>query len=172
MKIYKSRLRFQWKFVPKGPVNNIPAFVQTMAWRRPTDKPLPEPMKISLLTYICVTLPQCVKVKSQSYLLSTSLVAIINMTTNHHGKQPQAQCHYSDVIMGGIAVYSTVYSDADQRKHQSSASLAFVRRIHRSPVNSPRKWPVTRIIFPFDDVIMAMDDPSEWVTQWDGELMM
>ena len=70
--------------------------------------------------------------------------------------------HYGDVIMGAIAsqitsltiVYSTVYSDADQRKHQSSASLAFARVIHRGPVNSPRKWPVTRTMFPFDDVIM------------------
>ena len=51
-------------------------------------------------------------------------------------------------------VYSIVYSDADQRKHQSSASLAIVRRIHRGPVNSPHKWPVTRKMFPFDDVIM------------------
>ena len=51
-------------------------------------------------------------------------------------------------------VYSTVYSDADQRKHQSSASLAFVRVIQRGPVNSPHKWPVTRKMFPFDDVIM------------------
>ena len=50
-------------------------------------------------------------------------------------------------------VNSTVYSDADQRKHQSSASLAFVRGIHRGPVNSPHKAPVTRKIFPFDDVI-------------------
>ena len=70
--------------------------------------------------------------------------------------------HYDDVIMGAIAslitsltiVYSTVYSDADQRKHQSSASLAFVWGIHRGPVNSPHKWPVTRKMFPFDDVIM------------------
>ena len=51
-------------------------------------------------------------------------------------------------------VYSTVYSDADQRKHQSSASLAFVREIHRGPVNSPHKWPVARKMFPYDDVIM------------------
>ena len=65
--------------------------------------------------------------------------------------------HYSDVIMGAIAsqttdltiVYSIVYWDADQRKHQSSASLAFVRGIHRGPVNSPHKWPVTRKMFPF-----------------------
>ena len=50
--------------------------------------------------------------------------------------------------------YSTVYSGAAQIKHQSSASLAFVRGIHRRPVNSPHKWPVTRTMFPFDDVIM------------------
>ena len=64
--------------------------------------------------------------------------------------------------MGAIAsqitslmiVYSNVYSDADERKHQSSASLAFVREIHRGPVNSAHKWPVTRKMFPFDDVIM------------------
>ena len=51
-------------------------------------------------------------------------------------------------------VYSIVYSSAYQRKLQSSASLAFVRGIHRGPVNSPHKWPVTRKMFPFDDVIM------------------
>ena len=70
--------------------------------------------------------------------------------------------HYRDVIMGTIAsqitsltiVYSTVYSGADQRKHQNSASLTFVRGIHRGPVNSPHKWPVTRKMLPFDDVIM------------------
>ena len=70
--------------------------------------------------------------------------------------------HYSDIIMGTIAsqitsltiVYSTVYSDADQRKHQSSTSLAFVWGIHRGPVNSPHKWPVTRKMFPFNEVIM------------------
>ena len=51
-------------------------------------------------------------------------------------------------------IYSTVYSNEGQRKHQSSASLAFVRGIHRSPVNSSHKWPVTRKMFPIDDVIM------------------
>ena len=51
-------------------------------------------------------------------------------------------------------VYSTVYSGADQRKHQSSASLAFVGGILRGPVNSPQKGPVTRKVFPFGDVIL------------------
>ena len=53
-----------------------------------------------------------------------------------------------------MVVYSTVYSDANQSKHQSSASLAFVSGIHRGPMNSPHKWPVTRKMFPFDDVII------------------
>ena len=51
-------------------------------------------------------------------------------------------------------VYSTVYLGADQRKHQTSASLAFVRGIHRGPVKSPHKWPITRKMFPFDNAIM------------------
>ena len=75
-----------------------------------------------------------------------------------------ALLHYDDVIMGAMAsqitsltiLYSTVYSDSDQRKHQSFASLAFVRGIHRWPVNSPHKWPVTVKMFLFDDVIMEI----------------
>ena len=70
--------------------------------------------------------------------------------------------HYDDVIMTMLesqitsltVVYSIVYTGVHQRKHQSSASLAFVREIHRGPVNFPHKWPVTRKMFPFDDVIM------------------
>ena len=73
--------------------------------------------------------------------------------------------------MGAIAsqitsltiVYSIVYSDVDQRKHQSSASLAFVRGIHRGPVNSPHKWPVTRKMCPFDDVIMKLVQYNEYL---------
>ena len=77
--------------------------------------------------------------------------------------------HYNDVIMSAMAsqitsltiVYSSVYQGADQRKHQSSASLAFMRGIHRRPVNSPHKGSVTRKIFPFDDVIMLfVDSPA------------
>ena len=78
----------------------------------------------------------------------------------HITSQELATVHFNDVIMNAMAsqitsltiVYSAVYSGANQRKHQSSASLAFVRGIHR--VNSPHKGPVTRSMFPFDDVIM------------------
>ena len=77
--------------------------------------------------------------------------------------------HYDDVIMTMLAsqitsltvVYSIVYSGVNQRKHQSSKSLAFVREIHRGPVNFPHKWPVTRKMFPFDDVIMTFSSAAQ-----------
>ena len=53
-------LRISLKFIPKGPINKIPALVSIMAWRRPGDKPLSEPMMVSLPTHICVTRPQWV----------------------------------------------------------------------------------------------------------------
>ena len=84
-----------------------------------------------------------------------------NIVTPHKG----ALLHYIDVIMGAVAsqitsltiVYSNIYSDADQRQHQSCTSLAFVWGIHRGPVNSPHQWPVKRKMVPFDDVIMGND---------------
>ena len=71
--------------------------------------------------------------------------------------------HYSDVIMSVMSsqitgvwiVYSTVCLGVDERKHKSSASLVFVIEIHRWPVNSPHKGPVTQKMLPFDDVIMV-----------------
>ena len=83
---------------------------------------------------------------------------------NHTGN-----VHYSDVIMSALASQITgvlivclnVCSVADQRKHQSSMWLAFVRGIHRWQVNSPHKGPVTRKMFPFDDVIMAWKSSDE-----------
>ena len=73
------------------------------------------------------------------------------------------QSHYSDVIIKAMTsqithvtiVYLTACADADQRKYQSSASLALVRWIHRWPVNSPHKGPVMRKMFPYDDVIIG-----------------
>ena len=84
------------------------------------------------------------------------------------------ETHYNDVIMGLMEsqitsltiVYSTVYSGADQRKHQSSASLAFVRGMHRSPVNSPHKGPVTRKMFPCDDVMVNANTVNWAMYSW------
>ena len=99
--------------------------------------------------------------KGKLFKLMKALAFLVDI----HAPQWAMRHLYGDIIMGAMAsqitnltiIYSTVYSGADQRKHQSSASLAFVRGIHRWPVNSPHKWPVTRKMFPFDDVIMETD---------------
>ena len=82
-----------------------------------------------------------------SLYLLTDCNANYSLQWHHNGEM-------ASQITSFPIVYSTVYSGADQRKHQSSESLAFVRGIHRSPVNSPHRGPVTRKRFPFDDVIM------------------
>ena len=104
----------------------------------------------------------------QMYIICCWIYLLV-LTTLHrnwgfHFKTFVWSAHYSDVIMGAMAsqitsltiTYSTVYSGTDQRKHQSSATLAFARGIHRWPVNSPHKWPVTQKLFLYHDVIMNM----------------
>ena len=103
-------------------------------------------------------LPHSSQMKFTTHMVSLVLVlySLVDITAS----EPQS-LHYNDIIMGAMAsqinsltiVYLTLHSD--QRKHQSSTSLAFVRGIHRSPVNSPHKESVTRKMFPFDDLIMA-----------------
>ena len=96
-----------------------------------------------------------------------------------NGDLTKLMFHYHDVIMSPMAsqntsltiVYSTDYSGADQRKHhQSSAWLAFVRGIHRWPVNSPHKGPVMRKMLPFDDV--NMQKGYGWVSTSQRNLWM
>ena len=112
------------------------------------------------LIHICTKSDWYCEIKPYANIIfHTSLVEYYNISEVLHTNT----WHYSDVIMGRIAsqitsltiVYSIVYSGVDQRKHQSSSSLAFVRGIHRRPMNSPHKWPVTRKKFPFDDFIMG-----------------
>ena len=73
------------KFVPKGPINNIPALVQVMAWRRPGDKPLSEPMMTvcCLLTHICVTRPQLVNI----------LHTVLCLFITYHTRRPLPYSH-------------------------------------------------------------------------------
>ena len=89
------------KFVPKGLINNIPALVLTMAWRRPGDKPLSEPMLVKSLTHICVTRPQWVKHKA--YILLTvwhisrhfNTFDIKNVFKNVEHIEAKTNCHHS-----------------------------------------------------------------------------
>ena len=103
-------IKISLKFVPKGPINNIPSLVQVMAWCRPGDKPLTEPMVVKSLTHICVTRPQWVKmimaVEDFEYIFVD-----LKSRASHH-------CNYhNDVIMDVMTsqitsvsvIYSTLY---------------------------------------------------------------
>ena len=90
-------LKISLKFVPKIRINNIPALVQIMAWRRPGDKRLSEPMMASLLTHICVTGPQWVKVTFKPYgagwLCTVLSFCICNLVTGHYNKDIVMLCY-------------------------------------------------------------------------------
>ena len=77
-------IKISMKFVPKGPINNIPTMVQIMAWRRPGNKPLSEPMVVCLPTHICVAWPQWVKIDVQSFthLLYHAIKHSLRLTIN------------------------------------------------------------------------------------------
>ena len=96
---------------------------------------------------------------NENLMLSNSTMTRENEVIGPH---QTSKLNYNDVTMGAIAsqitsltiVHSIFFSDADRRKHQRSASLAFMRGFHRSPVHFPQNWPITRKRFSFDDVIM------------------
>ena len=73
-------LKISLTFVSEVRINNIPALVQIIAWRRPGDKPLSEPMMVSLLTHICVIRPQWVNKRAQAlYLKPTTTIDKISL---------------------------------------------------------------------------------------------
>ena len=170
---FRILIKLSLKFVPKGPIESNPALVHIMICRLFGAKPLSEPMLIRFTDAYMQHQGRWVLKRIISFHFNSNFTEV-------PPKRPidnklrlvrlMVQCrtddklltHCDDVIMGAIAsqitsltiVYSTVYSGADQSKHQSSASLAFVWGIHRGPVNSTHKWPVTRKMFPFDDVIL------------------
>ena len=148
-----------------------------MAWRRLNNNALSEPKMISLLTHLCVTRPEWLNHIKITFCAAGLFHWLLDKTKWQWcdifyftwviavpSNLSYVRWHYSDVIMGVMAsqitsltiVYSTAHSGADQRKHQSSAWLVFVRGIRRSPVNSRHTGPVTRNMFISDDVIMKI----------------
>ena len=88
------------KFVPKGPINNVRALVQIMAWRRPGDKPLSEPMIVSLQTHICVTRPQWVNVQDYMFLTPRGCVNV-KMHSSQYGN------FYNDKVVVQLSYLNT-----------------------------------------------------------------
>ena len=83
-------IKITLKFVPRGTINNIPALVQIMAWRRPGGKPLSEPMLVFVSTYICVTRPQWVKSISLPKILSSFKYGCRPLRSKADANDPEA----------------------------------------------------------------------------------
>ena len=123
------------KFVPKGSINNNPALGQIMAWRRSGDKPLSEPMMVSLLTHICVTRPQWVngviyRAIQFIHLLIWEILKLCDCMTLQW-------CHMSVMASqntGNLTICSIAYWGKQQRKRGSSALLAFCEGNHKGPL--------------------------------------
>ena len=118
-----------------------------------------------LRLWICRSILTILLCSSYQSMLHSWIQLQVRHITDIPIKLPYLQnvhTYYIDVIMSAFAskltslaiVYWTEYSGADQRKHQTSVSLAFLKWIHRWPVNSPYKGPVTWKMSPFDDVII------------------
>ena len=112
-------IKFSLKFVSKGPLNKIPALVQLMAWCRPGDKPLSQPMMVRLLMHICVTRPQWVNtilgvettsVITQLWIKITQLwhyVNIIGLMAISH--TPSTACLESNYWLQGLLIGSKYF---------------------------------------------------------------
>ena len=92
------------KFVPKGPINNIPALVQIMAWRRPSDKPLSAPIMVRLPTHICVTRPQWVNDSLMSLACGVHKLPQADMLCKKYGLQ-STWWHETEVFVINLFKY-------------------------------------------------------------------
>ena len=132
----------------------------------PTDDAI-LPTLITIIAIVLVVLSITVTFVTSRTLITAWGQLKLSSVQERYPHQMLVLHHYSDVIIVAMAsqitgltiVYSAGYSGANQRKHQISTSLAFVRGIHRSLVNSPHRWSVTRKMFLFDDVVMEKTNP-------------
>ena len=157
-------IKISLKFVPKGQINNITTLVRIMAWRRPSDKPLSEPMVVSLLTHICVTRPQWVKL----YPVEFHWLSIIlcNYIRPDDIIQKGFWQHFDCTLQWRHNEHDGIWNHRRPDcllnhlfRHRSKKTSKLRITGHykgNSPVTSdfPHKGPVMRKIFPFDDVIM------------------
>ena len=128
------------KLVPKGPINNIPALVQIMAWRRSGNKPFSEPMLVCLLTHICITRPQWVK-------LNASLDHITVISHESHGilDHQLLEC-----------LFNNLFGWKPERNIKGPHNWPFVKGIHQYLVDSPHKRLMMQKVFPYYYVIMRL----------------
>ena len=124
------------KFIPKGPIINIPALVQIMAWRRPGDKSLSEPMPVILLTQICVTRPQWVNTLKHdqiTYILFSTFwnayftLAVYKGSTDNH-------INLTNGLTPTRWSMMTLFTDARTR-HNASVRFASLKNYMKTQVS-------------------------------------
>ena len=126
-------IKISLKFVPKGPINNIPALVQIMAWRRPGDKPLSEPMMVSLMMHICVTRPQWVKfyfIQNQRKFVRIKQILLFKfITSSRRGHQklniPLGNVCFCDSICYICRITFKRFNTAKLQKHLPNMNMIF-----------------------------------------------
>ena len=107
-------IKISLTFVPKGLINNISAMVQIMAWRRPGDKPLSEPMMVWLKTHICVTRPQWVKPHWQHHRYPMNCIYIQYFLYIHN---------IGSVVMLTVGLLLGLHPANERRRHKATSSL-------------------------------------------------
>ena len=100
------------KFVPNGPINNIPALVQVMVWRRPGDNPLSEPTMVNLLTHICVTRPQCNE-RNENKSSQMPAVTMANQLVMWLVKQHPRHWKRKIAVTGRTGAVNYLFNDAE-----------------------------------------------------------
>ena len=118
-------LKISLNFVPEVRINNIPALIQIMAWRRSGDKPLSGTMMVSLMTHICVTRPQCVNTQSCGFEIDID-----------------------------FQLYSTMNMSILPYRWRDSTGHFFFNSVHFSLLSSIRTWYQHRIHFNTNENIL------------------
>ena len=119
------------KFVPKGLIKNIPVLVLIMAWRRPGDKPLSEPMQVRSLTHICVTQPQWVNTLMCNHILQGKPCCTNHLRFSLHELQNKS-CIISDLIIN-IKIKNAINQDCSSLINVWSSQGLLL--LHQSPIN-------------------------------------
>ena len=150
IKMLEFRLKFLWSLFLKVPIKTMPALMQIMAWCRPGEKPLSEPLRVRLPPHICVTRPQWIK-----EMLPCARLNQLHWRHNDHDgvSNHQPRCCLLNRLFGRRS-----------KKISKLRVTGLCAGNSPGPVTSPHKGPVTRKMFPFDDVIMQsiLSNNSWW----------
>ena len=149
------------KFVPEGRINNIPALVQIMAWRRLGDKSWSEPMMVSLLTHICVTRPQWVKAlwpydalcHHRTWPILVQVLTCCLTAPNHYLNQcwliiSGVLCQLSCYVQNVVAI--TLLEYAKRKNDMYGENLSYFKGTSKQKRHFSHLWVIRSWIWPYD----------------------